>query len=362
MTPHRRFLALMRFQDVDHVPLWEWLPWPSALRRWQRESLGPNRQPPEYLDCENKVQCGADLWMLPRFEEAVLAEDERYITKRNEYGIVERKPISPDEMSMPEHLEYPVKTRADWESLKRRFDPDDPARLGGDWAEKCAEWRRTEPILIFQAHRSPSLFGFVREMLGAERTLYAFHDDPALVHDMMEVYTEFVARMLQRVLDAGTPLSAVYFWEDMCYKGGPLISPQMFREFMLPRYRRITELARSRGVDTIFVDSDGDVTQLIPLWLESGVNGVYPMEVAAGMDVCRLRREYGRDLLMTGGIDKRVLTQGKAAIDAELEAKIPLAHQGGYIPHIDHAIPHDVPYEHFAYYWKRKKELLGIGF
>jgi uroporphyrinogen decarboxylase len=155
-------------------------------------------------------------------------------------------------------------------------------------------------------------------------------------------------------------MTAIYFWEDMAYRAGPLISPAMFREFMLPRYRRITDLARRYGIDTVFVDSDGDVSKLIPLWLEAGINGVYPMEVAAGMDVVALRREYGRDLLMTGGIDKRVLAQDREAIDRELEVKVPLAEQGGYISHIDHAIPHDVPYANFAYYWERKKEFLGL--
>ena len=147
----------------------------------------------------------------------------------------------------------------------------------------------------------------------------------------------------------------------MCYRAGPLISPAMFRAFILPRYRRIMDLVRSRGVHAIFVDSDGDVSQLIPLWLEAGINGVYPMEVAAGMDVVALRREYGRDLRMTGGIDKRVLAEGREAIDRELAAKLPLAQEGGYIPHIDHAIPHDVPYENFAYFWEKKVALLGLS-
>ena len=361
MTPHERFLACMRFKPVDRQPLWECGPWPSALRRWQRESLGTGGQPPQYAECENKVQCGADLWMLPRFEETVLAEDDEFITQRTDRGVVERKLKSPDMMSMPEHIEFPVRTPADWEEMKKRFDPDDPARLGDDWGEKCDAWRREGPVLVFQGPRSPSLFGFVRELMGPERALYAFHDEPGMVHDMMEHSTELAAGLLRHVLDAGTPLTAVFFWEDMCYKGGPLISPAMFREFMIPRYRKITDLARARGIDTIFVDSDGDVSQLIPLWLEAGIDGVYPMEVAAGMNVVELRREYGHDLLMTGGIDKRVLVQGKDAIDAELEAKVPLAHEGGYIPHIDHAIPHDVPYENFAYYWEKKKALLGIS-
>lgn len=129
---------------------------------------------------------------------------------------------------------------------------------------------------------------------------------------------------------------------------------------MIPRYRRITDLAQSKGIDLNFVDCDGNVEELIPLWLESGISGIYPMEVAAGMDVVKLRSEYDKDLLMTGGIDKRVLAQDRKSIDAELEAKIPLTEKGGYIPHIDHAIPHDVPYENFAYYWERKKALLGI--
>ena len=119
--------------------------------------------------------------------------------------------------------------------------------------------------------------------------------------------------------------------------------------------------AGDTGFPGSWLDSDGNVEELIPLWLESGINGVYPMEVAAGMDVVKLRREYGKDLLMTGGIDKRVLARDRKAIDEELEAKIPLAEQGGYIPHIDHAIPHDVPYENFAYYWERKKEWLGLA-
>jgi uroporphyrinogen decarboxylase len=196
-------------------------------------------------------------------------------------------------------------------------------------------------------------------LLGVERALFAFYDEPALIHEMMECYTEFVLGILPQVIETA-PLTAVFFWEDMCYRGGPLISPAMFREFMVPRYRRITDLARSKGIDVVFVDSDGDVSQLIPLWIQSGINGVYPMEVAAGMDVVKLRRQYGRDLLITGGIDKRALAAGPQAIDDELKAKMPLADEGGYIPHIDHAIPHDVPYEAFAYYWRRKKEFLGI--
>ena len=360
MTPHQRFLATMRFQPVDRPPLWEWGPWPSALQRWQREAGAQWASPPQYAECDARALCGVDLWMRPRFEAKVLAEDAETIVRRNDRGIVERILRGPEGISMPEHLEYPVKTRRDWEELQRRFAPADPGRFPADWAARCTAWRESGPVLIFQGPRSPSLFGFVRELLGVERALFAFYDEPDLVHSMMDTITELTLALLERA-SAEAPLSALFFWEDMSYNHGPLISPAMFREFMIPRYRQITALARRRGLDTIFVDSDGNVAELLPLWLEAGLNGVYPFEVAAGMDVVALRRQYGRALLMSGGIDKRVLVPGPRAIDAELERKLPLALEGGYIPTIDHSIPHDVPYANFCYYWQRKKELLGIG-
>ncbi len=358
MTPHEQFNACMNFEAVA-PPLWEWGTWPSTLRCWQQEGLGSGNTPPQYRDCRNKVQCGVDLWMLPRYEQEVLDEDGEYVIRRTDRGTIARFPKAPDAMSMPEHFEYPVKSRTDWNELKPRFRPDLPGRLPPDWSARCQSWRESGPIVVFQGPRSPSLFGFVRELLGPERTLTAFYDDPDLVQDMMDTITELTCAMLEQVI-AEAPLTSVFFWEDMCYKNGPLISPALFREFMIPRYRRMTELARGKGINHIFVDSDGDVSLLIPLWLEAGINGIYPFEVAAGMDVVELRRQYGKDLLMTGGIDKRVLVQGRDAIDAELEYKLAIVDQGGYIPHIDHAIPHDVPYENFVYYWKRKRELLGM--
>jgi uroporphyrinogen decarboxylase len=296
--------------------------------------------------------------MLPRFEHRILAEDPHAVTEINDRGITTRTLKDPDGMSMPEHIEYPVKTRQDWQALKKRFDPSTTGRFPADWPDRSSRWRQQNPVLLFQGPRSPSLFGFVRELLGPERALCAFHDDPGLVHDMMETSTELVLSLLPKAVEQA-PISTLYFWEDMCYRNGSLISPRMFREFMVPRYRRMTDLARRLGIDAVFVDSDGNVEELIPLWLEAGVNGNYPLEVAAGMDARKLRRQYGRDLLMTGNIDKRVLARDRQAIDRELEAKLPLMEQGGFIAHLDHAIPHDVPYENFVYYWERKKDMLG---
>ncbi|MHB9033265.1 MAG: uroporphyrinogen decarboxylase family protein [Anaerolineae bacterium] len=196
-------------------------------------------------------------------------------------------------------------------------------------------------------------------MLGDEEVLYAFYDAPSLIHDMLETITEFNIKLIQRALHEA-PITWVQIWEDMCYTAGPLISPEMFRSFLMPYYLRLTEAIHSAGVDLIMVDSDGDVAELISLWLEAGVSGVYPMEQAAGNDLWSYRSRYGSSLGMAGGIDKRVLAMDKAAIDRELEIKIGLALEGGYLPVHDHTIPTDVSYANYMYYLERKRKLIGL--
>ena len=149
------------------------------------------------------------------------------------------------------------------------------------------------------------------------------------------------------------------FFEDFAGKGGPLISPALFRKFLLPRYRRIIDAFRASGIEHIWLDSDGDTRVLLPLLIEAGITCHWPLEQASDMDPIPLRREYGRDLVFCGGIDKRELTKGKKEVEAEVNAKIPpMLEQGGFIPHLDHTFPHDIPYENFLHYMELKQKLL----
>ncbi len=149
------------------------------------------------------------------------------------------------------------------------------------------------------------------------------------------------------------------YHEDMAYKNGPLISPAMFREFMTPYYRRVSNIADNAGLDLRMLDSDGNIWELIPLWLEQGINILCPMEVAAGMDVVELRRRFGRDLRMTGGFDKRILAAGPKQISAELERIRPVIEDGGYIPTIDHGTPPDVSFANVRHYVSCLKKMFG---
>ena len=145
----------------------------------------------------------------------------------------------------------------------------------------------------------------------------------------------------------------VNFWEDMAYRSGPLISPQMYEEFMLPAYQRVTSFLKDMGAKVILVDTDGNVEKLIPLFLESGITAIFPFEVQAGNDIGSYRKKYPQ-LGILGGIDKMKIAQGKELIEEELSSKVPfMLKSGGYIPHIDHHVHPDISWEGFKYYRMR---------
>jgi uroporphyrinogen decarboxylase len=193
-----------------------------------------------------------------------------------------------------------------------------------------------------------------------ENLLYVFYDEPKLIEGMMDQVLYLDMAVAKRATEH-LRIDAVRFWEDMAYKSGPLISPEMFKKFMIPRYKQITDFLRAKGIDVLYVESDGNVNELIPVWLdECGVNLHNPLEVAAGMDGVALRKKYGKDLILCGNIDKRVFAKGKEAIRDEVMSKVPfLLETGGYFPCIDHAIPPNISFEDFRYFIDLLREIGG---
>ena len=145
----------------------------------------------------------------------------------------------------------------------------------------------------------------------------------------------------------------------MAGKNGPLVSPTTFREFLQPGYHRVMEAARRRGCELSHVDCDGNPHDIVANWLEEGVNVMFPLERQAGVDPAAWRKEFGPELRLRGGINKYALVEGGSAVDRELERVRPLIEQGGYIPHLDHLVPPDVPYSHYLEYLEKKRELIG---
>jgi len=354
MTDRERFLAVFQFRPFDRCLMWEMGPWESTLERWRAEGWDGRENFGVTYRHDRRDQVILDRAMLPRFERRVLHDDGRVRLLVDERGVTCRELVERTETSMPNWLEFPVKDRASWKEMKRRYDPHDPARYPADWEERKREWAARDYPLQLHGGRDTGFFGPIRGWMGPERAMLTFYDDPTLIHEMMDFIADFTIEVMRRALDE-VEFDSMFFWEDMAYKTGPLISPAMFREFMLPRYQRVTAFLRSRKVPVIMVDSDGRIDDLIPLWIEGGVNAIYPFEVAAGEDVVALRRRFPR-LGMWGGVDKRALAAGRAAIDAELARVMPLIETGGYVPTVDHSLPPDIPLDHFRYYMDRKWE------
>ena len=346
MNARERFLRVMHYEKPDRLPFQEWLGyWGETLNRWYGEGLPRGMNVQDYFGFDKREVVPIDFGPIPRFVPKTLEEDERYRVEVDGMGI--KKRVLKTHTSMPHFIEFPVKTPEDWEKMKKRFDPRDPRRNPITWSDELLEYYETtdRPIRLSM----PGFFGQPRHFMGLPSLLISFYRNPELVRDMMNYWADFLIETVREAVKKAR-IDYVTIWEDMAYKHGPHISPKLFREFMLPCYRKVTDFLRKNGIDIIMVDSDGNNNPLIPLFLEGGVNCLYPLEVAADMDAITLREKYGKRLLLIGNIDKRALVQGKEFINREVCLKLPLAKEGGYIPSVDHGVPADVSFQNYAYY------------
>ncbi len=369
MTDLERFRACMNYQPVDRTPFWSWGAWPETIERWKGEGYDPatadlnmGGAPP--FDKLRAGSAGADVrqvyghWFQPHppFEKTVVEQTDEHILYVNHEGILMREMLDNPMSSMPQFVRFPVETRQDFRRFwAERMQPDLGARIGADWKDQLRAARAQPYPIIVISDRWGGFFGPLRNLVGVERLCTLFYDDPAFLEEMMEADADFIIAMMSQVLDVIT-IDAFAFWEDMAYRTGPLISPAMVRRYMAPRYARVVSVVRERGVPFIGLDSDGQIDSLIPVWMDAGLNFLYPFEVQAGMDVREVRRKYGRGLRIWGGVDKRTLARGRAAIDAELARLAPLIAEGGYIPHTDHSLPPDVSFDSYRYYMQRLGE------
>ena len=256
---------------------------------------------------------------------------------------------------MPFFAEYPVKSRADWDSYKNRFDPNSPGRYPANWEQLVAE-RKTKDSGEIRGVAVWGYYGFLREMFGPENLSYMFYDDPKLIAAMNEFWVDYTIKRLERGVSQ-MQFDYALIWEDNCYNHGMLHSPKIFTEFMAPHYKKLISFFNRHNIDIISVDSDGNITEFTPLLLDVGVTGIHPMEVAAGMDIVKIGEEYPR-LQIWGGIDKRALAKGPEAIDAELQRVLPaMKKRRGYAAGLDHMVPSDVSLKNFRYFAKRLVEL-----
>jgi hypothetical protein len=390
MNTRERFNAVMNFEKADRTLIWELGYWAGAVRRWYKEGLpkgkgvvpedlGDGRgviaenspldaQTVNPMDADRKDQdlCkyfGHDepMWRLPfnnyfypLFKPQILEDHGNWILHRNEFGVVVKD--QKDRNGFPDWVSTPVKTTDDWEQLKaQRLKPTMEGRLPQNWDmwKKVFE-NRTFPIVL--GGYPTGFYGTARFLLGEERVMMEFYDNPELMRDIMTYLADFWCQLYDQLLKQIKP-DCILIWEDMCYKNGPLISPEMFREFILPGYKKVTKCLRDNGVKNIMVDTDGNCWKLTELFIEGGVTALGPFEVNAGMDIREVRKAFPK-LVIYGGLDKTKLAEGPKAIDEELKKASALIGKSGFIPHIDHQVPMDVSWEGYKYYRTKLNEII----
>lgn len=362
MTPRDRTLETLLFGNPDRIPLVPGNGRQSTRETWHRQGLPEDvKNIPEYA----YRQAGGKLpWpesgprfplnerMMPQFEEKVLERKpnsqvvqdwkgniceigNEFTTEhlRNAIDFVTRR-----------WIKCPVENRDEWEQMKRRYDPEDPARYADD-PDRLARQLADRDHFIELHFSGP--FWQMREWVGFENLCTLFYDDPDLIRDMVAFWEQYIQRLLENSFRYVTP-DCVHFSEDMAYKSFSMISPAMVRDFLLPTYRRWGELIRGTGVPVYAIDSDGYIGELIPIWLEGGVNMCDPVEVAAGNDIVAFRREFGHEMAYRGGIDKRAMAKGGSVLEKEIDRIRPVVEDGGYIPSCDHGVPSDVSWPNYV--------------
>ncbi|MGI6238661.1 MAG: uroporphyrinogen decarboxylase family protein [Christensenellales bacterium] len=374
MTQRERYLnEFVARQNPDDLPLWG--DWISVYETWLPQGLPPipeggNRR--EHMrDVFGFEGVYSAFWgtgrlpvhtdVLPGFTRRELFRDENHVIYVNESGItVKEMRDQHTALVAQQYLDHALHGREDWDQFRdERLQPDAPGRYPdeGTWKKIVSACRDRDTVVTIDGG---SFYGYLRNWMGVEALSYAMYDDPEWVAEAADTLADFYIRVLERAVTDVPDIDACMFWEDMCFKNGPLCSPAMFRRFFLTPYQKVTQFLKDHGVRSFWVDCDGNIEKLIDLFIEGGVNGFYPLEVAAGMDAVKLKQAYGDRILLWGNIDKREIAKGGAHIRRELERVAPAVRMGGFIPLVDHGVPDDVSLANYRDYDRLRREMFGI--
>jgi uroporphyrinogen decarboxylase len=316
------------------------------------------------IDNDVRTELGMDLGQIlvnvnllfhPMFEVRVIEETEETMTYVDIDGV--KRLFIKKTGVIPSALENPIRDWASWNRLKeeRLNLKDVRGRFPANWNELLSRYRNRDFPLVLGGYPQ-GYFGTLAHLMGYEKLFYNYADDPDLIHDIQKTFTDIWLAVYAEVL-AQTSVDLFVFWEDISAGSGSMVSPAMIREFMVPYYKRVTAFLKERGVKVIFVDTDGECTDLVPLFLDGGLTGMYPMEASCGVDIVKVRKLYPRLQLM-GGIAKSQFSKGRAAIDKALTPAEAVLATGGYVPFGDHLIPPEVHWDDFRYYREKLNGLI----
>ena len=372
MTNRERTIAILHYQNYDCLPMVHFGFWGETLLKWANEGHismeeartwgdgnGSDKLIGEKLGFDfNYFSCfGVNTDIIPGFERRVVEElpdGSRKVLNSHGVVIIEKDGAG----SIPMEVDHLLKSRKEWEEhfLPRlNFTPN---RVGID--EDAVAYLENENREELKGLYCGSLFGMIRNWLGLEGTAYLYADDEDLFSEIIDCVGNLSYQCVEEALKRTKAFDFAHFWEDICFKSGPLISPRVFDEKVGPHYKRITDLLLAHGIDIVSLDCDGCIDALVPTWLSNGVNTMFPIEVGTwGASIKPWREHYGRIIRGVGGMDKKVFAYDYAAVDAEVERLKPLVDLGGYIPCPDHRIAPDAKWENVQYYCELMHKAFG---
>ena len=365
-------MNLLHYKSVDRMPAVHFGYWAELLSEWAasgyiseelakgagRDGSAAQRELDKILgwDCNWNNNIEVNCGLFPKFEHKileVLPDGSRRVQTQN--GVIER--IKPGIVSIPSEDDYLLKDREAFETLfkpKMQFSPE---RINREKIKMQFEEKYKEDVPV--GYHLGSVMGAIRDITTVMGMSYLMYDeDEELFADIVDTYADMQYKCAEAVLELGLPFDFAHYWEDICFKSGPLLSPSLFDELCAKHYKKRNELCHKHGIDIISLDCDGVTEALIPTWLENGVNVLFPIEIGTWGDQFEsARKKYGERILGVGGMDKIALRRDKAAVDAEIERLSRLAAMGGFIPCPDHRLMPGTKFELVQYYTEEIKKI-----
>ena len=374
MTPRERFRAIIKHQPVDRLPYTFGGPRASTFAAWRKQGLSEEQQRNwgGLTGAEGGMGVGKFYTSVhPLFEERLIKEEGNIRTWVDGWGTTRQDAIvQPTEgFATRRYLEFAVKNWDDWKRVKERLDPHSPERttpltqdqappsMGPDgygrhpvggvhWREMVDRCNSAEaPVSLTVA----GIYWGIRDFCGMEGLSVMFYDQPDLAHDMFEYWAWFLIELLDEPL-SHIKVDELTLNEDMAFKKQAMMSPPLMKEFLLPNYLKLYEFFKSKGVEAVMMDSDGYNGQILDVMYPASIDGIQPIEIAAGNDPEEFLIEYPR-IYIHGGIDKREMRFSREQLRAEVKMRYEAAWKhGGYVPHVDHGVPPDIPLRNFLYF------------
>lgn len=365
MTNRERAMRILHYKPVDRMPAVHFGYWQELLDEWveqghiTRELLEGKEEGKDLnsvlgWDMEWGLVINGDNGLSPFFERKVLEVlPDGFQRVQNNFGIIER--VRPGATSIPSEDDYLLKDRAAFEELylpkmkyaASRVNPEEIRR-------RCDAIGDSAPHVLSLG----SVLGDIRNMMSVVGMSYMLADDYDLFQEIIDAYGNLQYECAKAAFESGADFDACHYWEDICFKNGPLISPTMFEDLCAEQYKKRSELCRQYGIDVTFLDCDGVTEKLLPIWFENGVNTMFPIEVGVwGDQFAAARKKFGNGMLGVGGMNKIALREDRDAVDAELARMQELVNLGGFLPCPDHRLMPGTKFELVQYYAEKVKEL-----